>query len=138
MPALRLPSASRNRCDGSGWTPGSTRCFGASWRTAQLVEDEEVDLVKPSLKTSELARVSRLDERADDVGGTGEEDPSSLARGFDAERDRQVRFAGTDGSCKDDVVGAANPLSAGELGDLRRADGSIGRGEIERVDRLDL
>jgi NAD(P)-dependent dehydrogenase (short-subunit alcohol dehydrogenase family) len=105
---------------------------------AQLVEHEKVDLIEPSLKPSELARIARLEQRSDDVCRAGEENAPSLTSGLDTERDRQVRLAGADGSRKDDVVGAADPFSTRELGDLCGADSAIGRSEVEGVERLHL
>ena len=64
---------------------------------AELVEHEKVDVSEASLKPSELASVSSFEQRSDDVSGADEENASPLTRGFDAERDRQVRLRGKDG-----------------------------------------
>ena len=41
-PGVRLPSASPNRCGGQGRTSQSARIHSASWRTAEVVDDEQV------------------------------------------------------------------------------------------------
>jgi len=105
---------------------------------AKLVEHEKIDLLESSLQASELSSVARFEQRTDDVRRAGEENASSLTSGFDAERDRQVRLAGADGPGEDDVVCAAYPFSACELGDLRGADRTIGRRKVEGVERLHL
>jgi hypothetical protein len=90
MPALRLPSASRSRCDGPGWTPRSTRCFGASWRTSQLIDDEKGDAAKSLLQTREGTGIASLGESADQVGGAVEGDVVTAFDGLDAERGGQM------------------------------------------------
>src|SRR5262249_3497984 len=59
-------------------------------------------------------------------------------RGFNPERDGEMRFSRTDGAGENDVVGASDPLTASELVDLCCADASIGRSEVEGVERLHL
>jgi hypothetical protein len=49
-----------------------------------------------------------------------------LARGFDTESDGQVRLSGADRAGEDQIVGAVDPLSACELGDLCCADDTVG------------
>jgi hypothetical protein len=61
-----------------------------------LVDDQEFDVLKPSMQTRELTLVARFDERADEIGGPREQDSSSPARRLDSERDREVRLARAD------------------------------------------
>src|ERR1700680_4293542 len=90
------------------------------------------------MEPPELARVTRLEELSHVVGGSREQHASALSRDLDAERDGEVCLAGADGPGEDHVFGACDPLSACELGDLRGIDGTVGRGEVEGVERLEL
>jgi hypothetical protein len=56
---------------------------------AELVEDEQLDALEPALQPRELASIARFEERTDEIGGTPEGDVAALARGLDAERDRE-------------------------------------------------
>lgn len=62
---------------------------------------------------------------------------TTLARGLDAECDREMRLAGADRSGEEHVFGAPDPLAARELEHELRVD-AVGRGEVEAVDRLVL
>ena len=70
-----------------------------------LVDDEQLDVLKASMETRELALVARLEKRADEIGSTREEDASSPAGGLDSKRDREVRFSSTDRASKDEILG---------------------------------
>ena len=84
MSALCLPSASRNRCNGPGWRSRSTRFIGASWRTAELVDDQQIYALEPAAEAAELLRVARLDQRAHEIGGAMEGDATALPRSLSA------------------------------------------------------
>ena len=84
------------------------------------------------------SRASRASiELPDEIGRAREEHAPFLLRRFDAERDREVRFAGADRAGEDQILGRGDPLAARERVDLRRAD-AVGGGEVEGVERLHL
>jgi hypothetical protein len=70
-----------------------------------------------------------------EIRRAGKEDAAFLFRRFDAERDRQVRFAGPDRAGENQILRRRDPRATRERVDLRRAD-ALGRGEVERVERL--
>ena len=85
----------------------------------------------------ELAGVARFEQLTHEIGRAGEEHAAFLLRRFDAERDREVRFAGADRAGEDQILRRGDPLAARERVDLRRAD-AVGGGEVEGVERLHL
>ena len=103
----------------------------------ELVDDEDVDAEQPLLQARELAGVARFEQLPHEIGRAGEEHAAFLLRRFDAERDRQVRLAGADRAGEDQILRRRDPLAARERVDLRRVD-ALGRGEVERVERLHL
>ena len=72
---------------------------------AELVDDEELDVLKASMETRELALVARFDERADEIGGAREEDASSPAGGLDSKGDREVGLSSADRASEDEILG---------------------------------
>ena len=60
----------------------------------ELVDDQHVDAQQPLLESGELAGIARFDQRPHQIRGPGEEHAPFLLRRFDAERDREVCFAG--------------------------------------------
>ena len=88
------------------------------------------------MKPAELARVACFDElRTRSAARTkGRDDAVGPPR-------RRARSRGASCRCRSDRRGshfpATNPLAASQLGDLRGVD-ALGRGEVERVERLDL
>jgi len=103
---------------------------------AEFVDDEQLDPVHPSVEPRELALIACLDHRADEIGSASEEHAATQLRGLDPERDGKMRFAGADRAGKDEILGARDPLAAGELGDDRGTDGSVTRSEVEAVEGL--
>ena len=73
--------------------------------------------LKPLLEPGEPALVACLDERAHEVGGTGEDDAPPPACGFHTERDGDVGLPGADRTGEDDVLLVADPLGRGQLGE---------------------
>ena len=88
---------------------------------AELVDDQDIDEQEPALQAPELARVAGFEQQADEIGGPREEHAAFDLRRFEAERDRQVRLAGADRAGEDQILGAADPVAAGERVDLRAA-----------------
>jgi hypothetical protein len=104
---------------------------------SQLVDDQHVDAEEPLLESGELTGIARFDQLPDQIGGSGEEHASFLLRGFDAQCDREVRFAGADRAGEDQILGSGDPRSTRERVDLRGAD-AVGRGEVEGIEGLHL
>src|SRR5512138_699949 len=100
---------------------------------AELVDDEQLDAVQSALQPTKLSRITSFYQRAHQVGGACEEYSAACASSFDAEGNREMRFAGADGAGEDDVVGIVDPAPACELGDLSGSHRSLGGGEIEGV-----
>jgi hypothetical protein len=105
---------------------------------AELVDDQELDVVEATMQPRELAMIACLDERADEIGGACEEDAATAACRFDAESDREVGLSRPDRPSEDQILGACDPLAARELGDDRRTHRTVGGGEVEGVERLEL
>ena len=103
----------------------------------ELVDDQDVDAEQPLLQPRELAGIARFEQLTHEIGRAGEEHAAFLLRRFDAERDREVRFAGADRAGEDQILGRRDPLAARERVDLRRVD-AVGGGEVEGVERLHL
>ena len=87
------------------------------------------------LQPGELARIAGFEELTDEIGGAGKQHAAFLFRRLDAERDRQVRFAGADRTGEDEILRRGHPLAARQRVDLRRAD-AVGGREVEGVERL--
>lgn len=78
-----------------------------------------------------------FEQLPDEIGGAREEHAAFLLGCFDAERDRQVRFAGADRPGDDQILGRSDPFPAGERVNLRGTDALDG-GEIKGIEGLDL
>jgi len=57
---------------------------------------KRVDAQQALLQPRQLARIPRLEQLSHKIGGPCEEDAALLFRGFDAEGNREMRFAGAD------------------------------------------
>ena len=89
---------------------------------AELVADQEVGPLKPLLEAAQLPLVAGLDQVADEVGGLAGPDPAAALRGLDAQRDREMRLAGADGSDQDYIVAAVDVVAGRQLSQLRFGD----------------
>lgn len=106
-------------------------------RSLRLVDDEHVDAPEALLETRELARIPRFQELAHQIGRAGEEHAAFLLRGFDTQRDGQVRLPGPNRAGEDEILGRRDPVATGEGVDLGGAHPLGGR-EIKGVERLDV
>ena len=85
---------------------------------AQLVYNQQRDLLVALLQVSECAFVTCLDEVLHQVSGAGEKHPITPARGFYAQRNCEHRFAGADGTGDDYRLGAYDELATRQLENL--------------------
>jgi hypothetical protein len=68
--------------------------IGASWRTADLVDDHERDPLQPGELVIEPALALGVGEQRDPFGGGAEGDAVAGEAGADADGDREVGLAG--------------------------------------------
>ena len=82
MPASSLSLASRRCGNSTGWVSHPTRSLGASWRTPQLVDDQEPVVGQLLLQSQEPTLVARFHEFVDQRrGGDEAHRERLLARG---------------------------------------------------------
>src|SRR3989442_1724111 len=109
-PGVRLPSASPGRCGGPGWASQPTRYHGASWRTADVVNDDEVGATDPGDhpldRGVDLGPADSCSERLQREPGHAH----ALLDDCGSERLAEVGLAGAAGSADGQVLGAADPL----------------------------
>jgi len=99
--------------------------------------DQDVHPKEPLLQPGELAGIARFDQLPHEIGGPGEQHASFLLRRLHTERNREVRFAGTNRAGEDQILGGGDPLAARERVDLCRAD-TVGGGEVKGIEGLHL
>ncbi len=85
----RLPPASTGRRGDQRWASHPTRIHGASWRTADLVDDAQRDALQAVELLVEPAGVLGVCEQGDPFRGGLKEDALAGEAGADRERDRQ-------------------------------------------------